>query len=620
MRTRATVSILLLLSLLVPIPALVPAAAAQEGGAPPQGAPPQGAAADEEGPQPEATYPGAAQIETIPANAIVLSLNETIRQAIENNIGIAVKRYDPISSATFVTNYQSAFDPTLTGSAQKSKLQDGTPSAYLQSQDSKYYAASFLDPLTIGGSYKIDVSASDSSVVTPITPSGEPQYVTNWKLTYIQPLLRNLGRQANMWQIVVAQDTLGITEAGFKQTVIDTITSAVKAYADLNFAIMQLRTARFSLKLAQDFLEQNKIKVRVGTLAPIEITQAEAQVADREEQVIIFEGALRAAEDQLRQAIGMRKDSTDWSRPVRPSDPLTLKEYSPTEEAAMEAAMVNRPDLVQARLNTDSKETTLKARQNERRWALDFQGTYGNQGFSQDGYSDSYHDLRDRTQVSWTLGLGLSVPIGNRNALANYNRAESELGQARFQTQQIEQNVRLDIRAAVRDVETTLKRVKSAQTNVRLQKEKLDAEQKKFENGMSTSFQVLSFQNDLSAAETRKNLAIADYNKALADVERAKGTILDYFGIVLKGTQDAQPDPAASAALRNWWRRPADYISDPGLRLAERAAAGVRLPSDFTLVDGRATRAGAATAVPEWVTGDTAADAGTGDVASAGGR
>jgi hypothetical protein len=136
--------------------------------------------------------------------------------------------------------------------------------------------------------------------------------------------------------------------------VIDTVTASVKAYADLDFTILQLRTARVSLKLAQDFMDENKIKVRVGTLAPIEITQAEAQVADREESVIIFEAALRTAEDAVRTSIGMRKDSPDWERPVRPADPLTLKEYSPTEEGRHATAVSNRPDLQQARLNIET--------------------------------------------------------------------------------------------------------------------------------------------------------------------------------------------------------------------------------------------------------------------------
>jgi outer membrane protein TolC len=628
---RAAFSILLVLFLLVPAPALAPLAAAQEGGAPPQGGTPPGT------PAPEADYPGAAQIETIPADAIVLSLDEAIRKAIENNLNIAVKRYDPMNSATLVTNEEAVFDPTITGTAASSQSESRqvvtTPdpvagaivaiSAFSQRTDK--YTAAWTDPLTTGGSYRIELDAQNpatsqmfqtqaAGVTNTTNVPTYTQYETTWTLGFTQPLLRNMGRQVSLWQIDVAKYGLAATESSFRQVVIDTITSAVKTYADLNFAIMQLRTARFSLKLAQDFLDQNRIKVRVGTLAPIEITQAEAQVADQDESVIVFEANLRLAEDQLRAAIGMRKDSPDWTRPVRPSDPLTLKEYTPDESVAMDAAMANRPDVEQARLNIQSWETTVRARKNQKRWALDFQGLYGNFG-NDVNYSKSVDDLTGGNQTNWSAGLNLSVPISNRSAIANYTRAEVDLEQARTSLQQVEQNVRLDVRNSVRNVETTLKRVKAAQTNVRLQREKLAAEQKKFENGMSTSFQVLSFQNDLSSAETRQNLATSDYNKALADLERSKGTILAYFGILLKDTPDKPSQEGSSAALRLLWHRPADYVADPGLRLADHAAAEVRLPAEFAFEGGRVFDRTGSTTVPTWRPA-----AGGADAAPAGGR
>src|SRR6185503_12925030 len=154
-------------------------------------------------------------------------------------------------------------------------------------------------------------------------------------------------------------------------------------------------------------LEQNKVKVRVGTLAPIEITQAEAQVADRNETVILAEAGLRAAEDAVRLAIGMRKDSTDWTRPIRPSDPLSVNEVAPNEDEAMQAAVANRPDLEQARLEMASRTSEAEAKKNLKRWGLDFSGTYGDlynseQGIGADG-ATPLSDPIDRT--SWRAQL-----------------------------------------------------------------------------------------------------------------------------------------------------------------------------------------------------------------------
>lgn len=588
MRIRAAVSLLLALSMLSPVFGQAPGATAPGTAAPPP------------------TPPGGAEIDTIPADAIVLTVRECIQQTLEKNLQIAIGRYTPDVAENAVGIREAVFDPTASGSAfyqDESQTSRNQSLGTTQMSTSTFsdVVATWLDPLTWGASYRIDLEAIgsdgdfDPDVNSQVLAS-EPfkNYTTRWQFTYRQSLLRNFGRQVNIYPIVVARNNLGISAAQFHQVVLDTVAIAVKDYADLNFAIMQLRTARFSLKLAQDFLEQNRIKVRVGTLAPIEITQAEAQVADREESVIVFEAQLRQAEDRIRADIGMLKDSPEWSRPVRPSDPLTLEEFEPTEDASLEAALANRPDLEQARLDLESRNAEVHARENLKRWGLDFEGTYGNRGFSANtfapgltpdlygSYSDAYQDLRDRNQTTWSAALLLNVPIFNRLAASNYRIAQSNLGQSQQQLASVEQTARLEVRSGVRDVQTNLKRVKASQVNVRLQREKLEAEQKKFENGMSTSFQVLQFQDDLSNSETRENLSKVDYNKSLIELERVKGTLLWRFGVELeKGTPVGGGGEYRSSALRAPWHRPADTRHDPGLHLAEPTAEGVRLPTDF---------------------------------------
>ncbi|HUD72652.1 MAG TPA: TolC family protein [Dongiaceae bacterium] len=572
MRARPAARALFALSLFASSQALGPLAAAQESGKPLADPP----------------YPDGAIIESIPPNAIVLSLDDTLKGALEHNLAIAVQRYQPRTTATFIDTERSVFDPFITGNAYYSNDEQARVSTFIGPYSStdkvNSYTASWLDPLSTGGSYSVDLNATDtdSNLNNALGSTVSTGYNTSWLLTYKQPLLRNLGRDVNLWPMVVAQKTLGISESVFRQTVIDTIAQAESAYWDLNFAIMQLRTERFSLKLAQDFLDQNRIKVRVGTLAPIEITQAEAGVADREETVIIFEAALRAAEDQIRRVIGVASDSKDWDRPVRPSDPMTWDEVQVDEDEAMQAARANRPDIEQARIAIEARQTEDQARDNLRRWGLDFQGTYGNLGFAPNGYGDSFDDLKDQNQTSWSAGLTLSVPLHNRFAIANKQRTENELAQAQMQLQQVEQGARVSISAAVRQVRTNIRRVQSAQVNVRLQREKLQAEQKKFENGMSTSFQVLQFQDDLANAETRENLAKNDYAKALVELSRAKGTILTERGILVAPvTGQDNGATTQSRALRPLWK-PGTEAASAGLRLADTEPGAATLPSKFS--------------------------------------
>ncbi len=556
-RARPTMALLMFLTL---VPLAVPGTMAQE----PPATPPPGAPG------------GTADQETASGPAYVLSLQDATRAALENNLDIVVRAYDPLRSEAQVIVAEANFDPLLNGTATSSSTQRPSPSAFIRSSRTHDFLTSFVDPVLTGGRYQIDVEAFDNQAETIFNPNSN-EFDTSWKVSITQPLLRNLGPKAARTFIVAARNTLGVSEARFRQTVLDTLAAAEKAYWDLNFSIMNLKTSQAALQLALDFLEQNRIKVRVGTLAPIEITQAEAQVADREEVVIVAENLVRTAEDNLRRVMNVPKDSPVWSQPIQPSDPLPLVEQSPDMEASVSSALRHRPDLEQARLDLKTKESDLAYRRNQRRWGLDLAGEYGKIGIDPGSYGDSLDDLQRGANLDWRVSLTLGIPIGNRKAIADYTDSQYALTQAQSNLEAQELAARVQVRDAVRGVQTTLKRVKSAQVNVRLQKEKLSAEQKKFENGMSTSFQVLQFQTDLFQSESRENLALVDYNKSQVELERVQGTLLDARNVAMPG-QDLR---------RTMPYRPKSGTGDSAPHDSEaRLSESVRLPREFTF-DGR---------------------------------
>ncbi len=569
--TRCVVwrSLPLLLIAALAAPVLPGAALAQDAG--PSGAGTPGGQAQPPGTPP----PGAVLSEDTGPEPLVVSLQDVLTQALQNNLDITIGRYEPLKSEELVTFAESAYDPSLAGTAQSSDSQRESvfsSNVFFQHQKTHQYTAAFFDPTTFGTAYQLQVSAVDEfSASNFFGPTSQTTgYTTNWTASITQPLLRNLGRQANTSRIVIARNTKAASDSQFRQVVINTLSDAEKAYWTLSFALMELDTSKASLKLAQDFLEQNKIKVRVGTLAPIEITQAEAEVADREQAVIIATYAVATSEDGLRRVVNVPYDSPIWSRPIRPSDEPTVEEIPIDYAAIEEAAKANRPDLEQARLEIMSRENDLAYRKNQRRWGLNLTGDYGHDGFDEMTYSNSIDDLRDRTKTSWNAQLSLAIPIGNRAALSAYTQSEYALSQARYGFQQVGQAALIEVRYAVRGVQTNIKRIRAAQVNVRLQKEKLSAEQKKFENGMSTSFQVLQFQTDLTTAVSRENGAIVDYNKSLAELERAKGTLLAARNMEMPvptdpNRRDFVPIPVTKAA-------PAAYLEAPDpARTAEPA-------------------------------------------------
>ncbi len=574
---RPTLTLLMILTLL---PSLAgPGALAQDAPAAPPPAAPGGTAGPEAAPGP----------------AYVLSLQDTLKAALENNLDIVVRSYDPLRSEAQVIIAESNFDPSLNGTATSSSIQRPSPSAFVKSSKTHDFLTSFIDPLLTGGRYEIDLEAFDNTASTILGNTRE--FDTSWKVSLTQPLLKSFGIKASKTFIVEARNTLGISQSHFRQTVMDTLSAAEKAYWDLNFALMNLKTGQSALQLAQDFLDQNRIKVRVGTLAPIEITQAEAQVADRDEAVIIAESGVKTAEDALRSVMNVPKESPIWSQPIQPSDPLPLVETTPDMGASVATALEHRPDLEQARLDLKSKEADFAYRKNQRRWGLNLNGQYGKAGIDVDTYSNSIDDLRGGANLDWNVSLALGIPIGNRQSIARYTDSEYALTQAQKSFEMTELLARVQVRDAVRAVQTTLKRIKAAQVNVRLQREKLAAEQKKFENGMSTSFQVLQFQNDLFTAESRENLAMVDYNKAQVELERVQGTLLSARHVEtpsndsrrtvpyhpktkVSGAPGGDPKPAGAASPSAW--------DDTG-------QTGAGLPDQFVF-DGRrivAQRAGA---------------------------
>jgi len=531
--------------------------------------------------------PGAAPPPEAPAApAFVLSLQDAVKTALENNLDIVVRAYDPLRSEAQVIVAESIFDPLLNGTATSSSTQRPSPSAFVSSSKTHDFVASFVDPLQTGGRYQIDLEAFDNTAQSIIGNTTE--FDTSWRLSITQPLLRNFGPKASKTFIVEARNTLGISQSRFRSTVIDTLSAAEKAYWDLNFTLINLKTSQAALQLAQDFLDQNRIKVRVGTLAPIEITQAEAQVADRDEAVIIAESQVKTAEDGLRLVMNVPKDSPVWSQPILPSDPLPLVERSPDMEGAVTTALQHRPDLEQARLDLKSKEADLALRRNQRRWGLNLNGSYGKVGIDVDNYGNSIDDLRGGANKDWQVSMVLGIPIGNRQAVATFTDSEYALTQAEKGLETLERAARVQVRDAVRAVQTTLKRVKAAQVNVRLQREKLAAEQKKFENGMSTSFQVLQFQNDLFTAQVRENLAMVDYNKAQVELERVQGTLLEARHVAVPANDSRRTLPyrprTRVKGAPGGDRQPAEAPSSAGLEGAVPPAG--ELPNQFVF-EGR---------------------------------
>ncbi|MGD8377368.1 MAG: TolC family protein, partial [Acidobacteriota bacterium] len=501
----------------------------------------------------------AAEIDERPT--VEMSLQDALALAMDRNLDIAVQQYEVDITEASVDVQRALLDSEFSTTYFENEINNANANPFVGfpvvTQKNRQINASWNDPTVWGGNFNLSWFA-DKAKANFLQL--RPQYSTEFNVVYTQSLTRNLGAKVNRAPIRIAQNNLRISRSSFESTVMNTVEAAEFAYWDLVFARLDLEVQRSSLRLAEELLRMNKAKVEVGTMAPIDVTQAEAGVADRVEGVIVAEAAVLAAEDALRQLINPAPDSNIWRSAIVPVDQPDFRPLMPDPESAIETAMQYRPDLEQQRLTIASNELQEEVDRKAKQWDVSLEGRYGTQGLSgtitecqfasgtgtftilnpdqaqqcalaggnaveilNTRMSDAIQDLRNRDFQDWRVAATLTIPIGNRDRKARYAQSRLRHQQSQVQMQSLLLTAEIDVRNRVRDVTTNIKRVEAAKKNRELQQENVEAEQKKFENGMSTSFTVLQVQDALRSAERRENLAIVDYNKSLASLEKSKG-------------------------------------------------------------------------------------------------
>jgi outer membrane protein TolC len=513
---------------------------------------------------------------------VKLPLSEVIRMAVEGNLDIRVARVEPEQSRQNEIAARAFFDTSSFGSVQKNK-ENQEPTNFLGTSSSEFdsYILGLNQEFVSGANATLSFSNSRSDLTAVFPIDFNPSYSSNLSLSFTQPLLRGVGAQSERNSIRIARNNLAVSESELRDTVMGTVREVTDAYWDLAASIAGLRVAKESLELAENLLELNKAKVEVGTLAPIEITQAEAGVASREEAVIVAENLIRTSEDNLRRILNAPRDSDIWMLPLEPADEPRFEVHELDMDTEVATALEKRPDLEQQRLSLHNLELQALTDRNSMRPQLDLTGSYGLSGiagdqrftklladldndgtlekcdtrdplcgaigtidpdgdatpniqgvkFLDEGISDAWEQLTDKELVSWGVGLNFSMPIRNRAAKARYARSKIAVDQARVALLNAERRVEIEVRNAVRQVQTNVKRVQAARVSVELEREKLDAEEKRFQYGMTTSFQVLEFQTDLTESQASLIRAFLDYEKSLAALADATGTLLEKHDI-----------------------------------------------------------------------------------------
>jgi outer membrane protein len=468
-----------------------------------------------------------------------LSLQECLQMALEKNLELRIDRYNPQFATFNLAAARAGYEPTLSFSGQRdhdesgSRLLSGGFAVPGAETDSDRFSAG-LDGLTPWGmTYGLRGWASETSgsnfsfdtnlnqiVGIPFQNSGGAVAID-----VVQPLLKNFWIDGTRLSIAVAKNRVQFSELGLKTRIIDIATRVELAYYDLAFGYENVKVQQKALELAQQLLAENKKRVEVGALAPLDEKQSEAAVAARQADLLAAQRTLNFLENSLKQLLS--DDFRNWRNDrLVPADGLLAERQLFDLQDSWTRGLTERPELLQAQLDLDRAGLELKYDRNQLYPQLDVFGTFGYNG-SGDYFNDTFQEMEDRDRPFWTYGGRIVIPLGNGAARNRYKSSKAFEEQSVLVVKKLEQDIMVQIDNALKLAQSNYERIGATRQAREYAEAALAAEEKKLENGKSTSFFVLQLQRDLTAAQSDEISALVQYKRSLAQLAQAEGSTLE---------------------------------------------------------------------------------------------
>jgi len=487
-------------------------------------------------------------------NAVLLSVNDAVEIALRRNLNLVVQRYFRDRSGQGIPVALGLYDLTVNGTASASDQTSATASSLQSGKQSQQVLNAGLSQIVpLGGQLSFGFNnnrqTSNNSFV-----SINPAYNSGLSLTYNQPLLRNFGTLATDYNILVAQNSSEQSRQQFEFQVVSTTQSVINAYWTLVGARQQLIVAQESLNLAKELHERNRIQVEVGTIAPLELVSSEANIATNEEAIITAKAAVADAEDVLRGLLNFPPGAL-WQAEIRPTTDPVIDRVQINLDEALQSALATRPEIKTQELVVAQSSINQKYAYNQLKPSLNLQLAYNTSGVGGDvivrdpntneilrvipgGFADAFSQVTGFNFTGWSAQLVFSYPLQNRTARANAVISDLDIARTTTALNQLRQSVVTEVRTATRKVDTAAKSIDAARIARQFQEKNLDAERKKYENGLSTSFQITTIQQNVTAAKSNEVNTVITYRTALADYYRAIGKLLDVQGVQIDDPAD----------------------------------------------------------------------------------
>jgi outer membrane protein TolC len=494
-----------------------------------------------------------------------LDLLGAYQLALARNFDLHVSRYDLAIADANIRGAGGIFDPFLTAAVSGNSTRSPTSTILeganvAESRNTNFFLG--IDQLLPSGT---EVGATWSSLRGETNSTFfflNPRWDASLNLTLTQPLLNGFGTIVNRSQIIIAENIRQQTAVGFEVQVIGLMADVEQAYWELVATRQAVSVRVQSLELAERLLEETRQRVEVGTSAPIDTVQSEATVATRRQELIYARNATANAEDDLKALLGF--DTTkEWQASIETTDSYEMEPVLPDLEQSIDVALEKRPAILQQELELERLDHNVKVAENGALPRLDLTGSYGWGGVSgtsniedpdtgepleiRQGWGDAAKQVFDFDFPRWTLGIQYSVPIGNHRAKENLAATRYQRDRAGAQLASLRQGITRDVRLAVRALYDGAAAIDAAVAASHLAERNLEAEETKFDNGLSTNFQVSEIQRALADAQFAEIQARVNYRKSLALYFAVTGTYLEAKGVIVE-------DPGAPESVHDYWK------------------------------------------------------------------
>jgi outer membrane protein len=475
-----------------------------------------------------------------------LTIDEAVRLALDNNLGIQIARFNPQVQDLSVALARSAWVPSFTTVVQgaststpNSGFLSGATTGQNKTTTGRMLSnVGLLQQTPWGGSYSVGWD-STRSTTTNVFSNFSPQLQSSLSIDIRQPLLRNFSIDNLRQQVILSEKDRDISDFQLQQTIATTSRAVRNAYWDLAYANASLAVQRQSLDLANESLRETNARIQIGTIPPIDAVEAQAEVAARQQAVIVAEAQIDTAQDNLRALVFNQSSPDFWTTRIVPTELPAFAPATVNVDAAVRNSLQMRTDLLQARKSLEAADINIKYFRNQTLPDVTATFDYGLTGLGGTpvarvntlgipatvpagiarNFGSVLGDLFANQYPSWTVGLNISYPLGRSQQEANLARAQLETTQAETQLKNAELQVVTQVRNVARQVVTTERLVDSTRAARALAEQRLDAEQKKLAAGTSTNFLVFQAQRDLAQARNDELNAILAYNRAQTDFE-----------------------------------------------------------------------------------------------------